>query len=73
MNRFDELDFDQLGQGDVVAGEVVSVVPFGSFVRIAKDADGLLHGDAGRTVGDEVTVRILEIDRDRRRASLTLA
>ena len=73
MNRFDELDFDQLGQGDVVAGEVVAVVPFGSFVRIAKDADGLLHGDAGRAVGDEVTVRILEVDRDRRRASLALA
>jgi predicted RNA-binding protein with RPS1 domain len=73
MTRFDEISFDQLDQGDVVTGEVVGVVPFGSFVRIARDADGLLHGEAGQAVGVDVTVRILEIDRVKRRASLTLA
>ena len=73
MTRFDELPLDQLEPGDVVTGEVVGVVPFGSFVRIAQDADGLLHGDTHQTVGVDVTVRILEIDRDRHRASLARA
>jgi predicted RNA-binding protein with RPS1 domain len=73
MTRFDELSFDGLDVDDVVTGEVVSVVPFGTFVRIATDADGLLHGVTGHEIGGDVTVRILEIDRERRRASLAPA
>ncbi|WP_144123691.1 S1 RNA-binding domain-containing protein [Catellatospora sichuanensis] len=68
MSRFEELN-----AGDVLVGQVVQLVPFGAFVSIAEDAHGLLHGETGPQVGSSVTVRILEIDRDRKRASLTLA
>jgi predicted RNA-binding protein with RPS1 domain len=68
MSRFDELSV-----GDVVAGTVSGVVPFGTFVRFAEDADGLLHGESGLEVGAAVTVRVLDKDAERKRASLTLA
>jgi predicted RNA-binding protein with RPS1 domain len=68
MSRFDELSV-----GDVVAGEVSGVAPFGVFVRIADDADGLIHGVTGPEVGARITVRILEIDTVQRRASLAEA
>jgi predicted RNA-binding protein with RPS1 domain len=65
MSRFEELSV-----GDVVVGEVTGVVPFGVFVRIADDADGLLHGETGPGLGARVTVRVLDIDAVKRRASL---
>ena len=68
MSRFEELNV-----GDVLVGQVTKVVPFGVFVRIADDADGLLHGETGPQEGASVTVRILDIDRERQRASLTRA
>ncbi len=68
MSRFEELNV-----GDVLVGQVTKVVPFGVFVRIADDADGLLHGESGPQEGADVTVRILDIDRERQRASLARA
>ena len=68
MSRFEELNV-----GDVLVGQVTSVVPFGVFVRIADDADGLLLGETGPQEGSSVTVRILDIDRERQRASLAMA
>jgi ribosomal protein S1 len=68
MSRFDELSV-----GDVVAGEVSGVAPFGVFVRIADDTDGLIPGVTGPQVGTPITVRILEIDAERRRVSLAEA
>jgi small subunit ribosomal protein S1 len=61
----------ELNVGDVVIGEVTAVVPFGVFVRIADDADGLLYGEREPGLGARVTVRVLDIDGARRRASLT--
>jgi small subunit ribosomal protein S1 len=66
MSRFEELSV-----GDVLTGHVTKVMPFGVFVRIADDADGLLHGEDQSAVGSSVVVRILEIDPVKRRASLT--
>jgi small subunit ribosomal protein S1 len=68
MSRFEELSV-----GDVLVGQVTGVVPFGVFVRIADDADGLLYGEAQMPAGSSVTVRILAIDAARRRASLSKA
>ena len=62
MSRFEELSV-----GDVVVGEVTGLAPFGVFVRIA---DGLLFGETGPGIGVRVSVRILEIDPVKRRASL---
>jgi small subunit ribosomal protein S1 len=67
----------------VVTGHVVRLADFGAFVDIGAQADGLLHVSqlAGgyvnhpsevMKVGDEVQVRILEVDPRKRRISLTM-
>ncbi|WP_208884333.1 S1 RNA-binding domain-containing protein [Streptomyces sp. PBH53] len=71
--------WDSLGLavGDVVTGPVTKVVPFGVFVRVGEAAEGLVHvsGLGGRVVaeGQELTVRVLETDRVRRRIRLAAA
>ncbi|MBP2053684.1 small subunit ribosomal protein S1 [Streptomyces griseochromogenes] len=66
-----------LGEGDVTAGPVTKVVPFGVFVRVGEAAEGLVHESClgGRVVleGQEMRVRILEIDRRLRRIRLAPA
>ena len=68
---------------DVVEGRVAKVVTFGAFVEILPGVEGLVHiselaahhVENPREVvsqGDAVNVRILEIDGDRRRLSLSL-
>src|ERR671925_489557 len=74
---------DQYSEGDVVEGKVTKVVTFGAFVEIMPGVEGLVHiselaqhhVENPREVvsqGDEVNVRILEVDADRRRLSLSL-
>jgi small subunit ribosomal protein S1 len=69
--------------GDVVRGRVTKVVTFGAFVEIHPGVEGLVHiselaahhVENPREVvnqGDELSVRIIEIDGDRRRLSLSL-
>ncbi|HEY2543552.1 MAG TPA: S1 RNA-binding domain-containing protein, partial [Gaiellaceae bacterium] len=69
--------------GDVVAGKVTKVVTFGAFVEILPGVEGLVHiselaqhhVENPREVvsqGDTVNVRILEVDAERRRLSLSL-
>ncbi|MFH8341622.1 S1 RNA-binding domain-containing protein [Streptomyces sp. AM6-12] len=66
-----------VGAGDVLAGPVTMVVPFGVFVRVDPFVEGLVHSDelAGRSaeVGQELRVRVLEVDHGRRRVRLGLA
>ncbi|QLJ06234.1 S1 RNA-binding domain-containing protein [Streptomyces sp. NEAU-sy36] len=66
-----------VGVGDVLAGPVTKIVPIGVFVRVDEFAEGLVHADllAGRAVeeGQELRVRVLEVDRARRRVRLGLA
>lgn len=68
--------------GTVTAGQVTKLVPFGAFVRIADGVEGLVHNTEfldepvehpGRIVseGDEITVRIVEVDLVRRRVTLS--
>jgi small subunit ribosomal protein S1 len=70
-------------EGDVVEGKVTKVVTFGAFVEILPGVEGLVHiselaqhhVENPREVvsqGDEVKVRILEVDAERRRLSLSL-
>jgi len=70
-------------EGDVVQGTVTKVVTFGAFVEILPGVEGLVHiselaqhhVENPREVvsqGDKVNVRILEVDADRRRLSLSL-
>jgi polyribonucleotide nucleotidyltransferase len=71
--------------GDEFTGKVVKTTTFGAFVELAKGTDGLLHisnvapGKRIATVeevlnkGDEVSVRVVEVDRERGRIGLRLA
>jgi small subunit ribosomal protein S1 len=71
------------GEGDVVEGRVTKVVTFGAFVEILPGVEGLVHiselaqhhVENPREVvsqGDVVNVKVIEIDADRRRLSLSL-
>ena len=71
--------------GDAFTGKVVKTTTFGAFVELAKGTDGLLHisnvspGQRVDTVedvlnkGDEIDVRVVEVDRERGRIGLRLA
>jgi polyribonucleotide nucleotidyltransferase len=67
------------------SAKVVKTTTFGAFVELAKGTDGLLHisnispGQRAESVedvlnrGDEVSVRVVEVDRERGRIGLRLA
>jgi polyribonucleotide nucleotidyltransferase len=71
--------------GDEYVGKVVKTTTFGAFIELAKGTDGLLHisnVSPGQRVdsvedvlnkGDEVNVRVVEVDRERGRIGLRLA
>ncbi len=71
--------------GDEFTGKVVKTTTFGAFVELAKGTDGLLHisnvspGERVENVddvlsrGDEIQVRVVEVDRERGRIGLRLA
>ncbi|MEX0865665.1 MAG: 30S ribosomal protein S1 [Acidimicrobiia bacterium] len=73
---------DNLAEGEVREGTISSVVNFGAFVDLG-GMDGLVHvselswqhvnhpGEMVK-VGDKVTVKVLEVDRDRERISLSM-
>jgi small subunit ribosomal protein S1 len=74
---------DEYRPGDALEGKVTKVVAFGAFVEIVPGVEGLVHISelADRHVespsevvssGDQVWVRILEIDENRRRISLSV-
>ncbi|AZZ43274.1 30S ribosomal protein S1 [Acidipropionibacterium jensenii] len=69
--------------GQIVPGKVTKLVPFGAFVRVEDGIEGLVHVSelAERhvdlpeqivSVGQDVMVKIIDIDLDRRRISLSL-
>jgi transcriptional accessory protein Tex/SPT6 len=77
------LKLDDLQQGMELSGSVLNVVDFGAFVDIGLHDSGLVHVSqlANRyvrdphevvSVGDVVKVWVLEIDKTRRRVSLTM-
>ncbi|HEX6025025.1 MAG TPA: polyribonucleotide nucleotidyltransferase [Solirubrobacter sp.] len=71
--------------GDEYRGKVVKTTTFGAFVELAKGTDGLLHisnvspGQRVGTVeevlnkGDEIVVRVVEVDKERGRIGLRLS
>ncbi|HLZ37349.1 MAG TPA: 30S ribosomal protein S1, partial [Mycobacteriales bacterium] len=69
--------------GQVVPGRVTKLVPFGAFVRVGEGIEGLVHiselaerhveiPEQVVQVGDEIMVKIIDIDLERRRISLSL-
>lgn len=69
--------------GQVVPGRVTKLVPFGAFVRVEDGIEGLVHiselaqrhvemPEQVVKVGQEVFVKVIDIDLERRRISLSL-
>ncbi|WP_370619337.1 30S ribosomal protein S1 [Mumia sp. Pv 4-285] len=66
--------------GQIVPGKVTKLVPFGAFVRVEEGIEGLVHiselaerhVEIPEQVGDAVMVKIIDIDLERRRISLSL-
>lgn len=67
--------------GQIVPGKVTKLVPFGAFVRVEEGIEGLVHiselaqrhvevPDQVVNVGEEVMVKVIDIDLERRRISL---
>lgn len=74
---------EQYKAGDVITCKVVRLVPFGAFVEVVPNADGLIHISqiADRrigkpsdvlSVGQEVQAKILEIDPEKQKISLSI-
>ncbi|WP_292726051.1 S1 RNA-binding domain-containing protein, partial [Microbacterium sp. UBA837] len=69
--------------GQIAPGKVTKLVPFGAFVRVADGIEGLVHiselsgkhvelAEQVVSVGEEVFVKVIDIDLERRRISLSL-
>lgn len=70
-------------EGDVVDVTIVSITPFGAFAQIIPGVDGLIHISQISTerinnvaqvlsIGDEVKVKIIEINEEQNRVSLSI-
>jgi uncharacterized protein len=81
--RDDILDIASLKEGMVLDGTVRNVTDFGAFVDIGVHQDGLVHisricdrfikhPSEVLAVGDKVRVKVLEVDRQRKRIALTM-
>ncbi|ANB61786.1 S1 domain-containing post-transcriptional regulator GSP13 [Anoxybacteroides amylolyticum] len=73
----------KLAVGSIVKGTVTGIQPYGAFVAISDDIQGLVHiSEVSHQfvkdihdflkVGDEVMVKILSIDEKAKRASLSI-
>ncbi|HUG88533.1 MAG TPA: 30S ribosomal protein S1 [Actinomycetota bacterium] len=69
--------------GEVIEGEVTKLVPFGAFVRVSEDIEGLVHiselseahvesAEEVVSVSDRVRVKVVDVDVSRRRISLSM-
>ena len=75
-------DLAALQEGQVVVGTVTNVTNFGAFVDIGVHQDGLIHiselssqfikdASSAIAVGDQVKVKVIGVDRERKRISLS--
>ena len=69
--------------GSIVDGKVTKIVPFGAFIELGNNVEGLVHISEMAAkhidtpaqvvkVGQEVKVKVMEINPDRRRISLSM-
>jgi small subunit ribosomal protein S1 len=74
---------DKYQVGQLVQGKITNVVDFGAFACIEPGVEGLIHisqlakGNVGHpsnvvNTGDELTLRVISVDTDRRRIGLSL-
>jgi len=78
-----ELTMEELEPNQLVKGTVTKLVPYGAFVDIGVDRDGLIHvsemsdGFVSKpsdvlSVGSELEVRVVKVDQSKRRIELSL-
>jgi small subunit ribosomal protein S1 len=78
-----ELEWQELSEERVYTGTVTRIEPYGAFVNIGAERDGLLHVremSSGYVrhpseivqMGEQIEVRILKLDRQKRRIDLTM-
>ena len=81
--KSDVLDYDDLKEGMELKGTVRNVIDFGAFVDIGVHQDGLVHISEMSdkfikhpldvvSVGDVVKVRVLSVDKERKRIQLSM-
>ena len=81
--KSDVLDFDDLKEGMILKGTVRNVIDFGAFVDIGAHQDGLVHISELSdkyikhplevvSVGDIVDVKVLSVDKSKKRIQLTM-
>src|SRR5690606_4536386 len=74
----------QFSAGDAVEGTVTRITPFGAFVQLSPSVEALVHvselGGSGAsdpekvfTLNERKTFKVLEVDKDNRKISLSLA
>lgn len=74
---------DQYNVGDIIEGKVTGIKPFGAFVAIDNDTQGLVHiSEVSHSfvkdinehlhVGDAIKVKILKIDEESGKISLSI-
>lgn len=77
-----ELAAEKFAVGSVVKGKVARIMPYGAFIELDKNIDGLLHvsnvswewlDDINKAlkVGDEIEVEVLEFDAENKRITLS--
>ncbi|MDR3591453.1 MAG: bifunctional 4-hydroxy-3-methylbut-2-enyl diphosphate reductase/30S ribosomal protein S1 [Negativicutes bacterium] len=75
---------DEMAEGKIVKGKVTKTTNFGAFVEIAQGVEGLVHlselddrrvnsAEEVVTAGQDVSVKILGIDKKNKRVSLSIA
>jgi ribosomal protein S1/(E)-4-hydroxy-3-methyl-but-2-enyl pyrophosphate reductase len=74
---------EQYKEGQIIKGKVVQIKEYGAFVELAPGLDGLVHiSEVAHkrvnkisdelSIGQEVEAKVLEIDKERRRISLSI-
>ena len=74
---------EQYSEGDIVKGKVVQIKEYGAFVELSPGLDGLVHISElahkrvnkvsdELSIGQEIEIKILEIDKEARRISLSV-
>ena len=75
-----ELFLENNSVGDVVTGTVINLVDFGAFVKLKENVEGLVHISHDHiekasdvlNIGDEVQVKIINIDEENQKISLSI-
>ena len=78
-----DLAAEKYAEGDVIHGKVVRIVPFGAFVEVEKGIDGLVHVSqisheflenptTVLSIGQEIDAKILKLDPEERKMTLSI-